>query len=543
MPFNPSLLGTQPISKFNPALLGSKPSDPIGLTTELEKNSLRNVDPYSFDIDSALGNLKQHGSDLVGDMSNFANTAWGAVKAGGANLAEGVGRTAEGLSKMGQPIGTVGGEMGQGGALVMAPMGLNPEGTLKTLGGLGQIVATPAIAALNMLKPQTDLAISGYKQAYEAIPENIRQPVTDTLKTVWNAIPDKIKETAGDAFWAMGLAEAEPFAKAAVKGVKSIGESITGATEKGILDAWKAPTVTARGFKQATKIYENAASSGNDISKTLMENKLNPSDHINGKNYSTSETADQIRQDAGSMSRDALRPALAKADVSVPRTPVNDVIQEAIKKTESSRFLTSEEKIAQTKKLEETYTALQDRFPDGMSLTEMHDEKILRDSKAKYSPVGDIATNAEATKNKTLADSFREIVENKAPKEIPVKDFNKELTKQYQAADYLDALHGKPAPKNMLTKVAGGVAKLVGAGVGETLGGGIISGLAGYKLGGMVENLIMKLPNPLKSSFLENLKVANPEAFTKVQDYLKGLSLESQISQPKKIINKKTSIE
>lgn len=214
-------------SKFDFSSLGEVMEDPIGLTPELQKSSEKNVDPYSFDIDSAMGNLKQHTSSLISDMGGFMDRAWGGVKAGASNVSEGLGRLKEGVSNIGQPMGTIGGEPGKGGAPIMSPLGFNPEAGVKVLGGLGQIAATPAMAALGFVKPEVDLAISGYKQAYEQIPEGIRKPVQEKLKQVWDAIPDKAKETSGDVFWAMGLAEAEPFAKATVKGIEDVASKIS----------------------------------------------------------------------------------------------------------------------------------------------------------------------------------------------------------------------------------------------------------------------------------------------------------------------------
>ena len=101
-----------------------------------------------------------------------------------------------------------------------------------------------------------------------------------------------------------------------------------------------------------------------------------------------------------------------------------------------------------------------------------------------------------------------------------VKEFNAELQKQYQAADYLDSLHGKKVPQSLVTKVARTTAKVIGAAAGHKLGGGILGGVGGYHIGGVLETAFEGLPNPVKGYFLQNLKTSNPLAFQKLIQYL-----------------------
>jgi hypothetical protein len=81
---------------------------------------------------------------------------------------------------------------------------------------------------------------------------------------------------------------------------------------------------------------------------------------------------------------------------------------------------------------------------------------------------------------------------------------------------------------------------MLGAAVGQGIGGGIMGGVGGYHIGGMVESLIEGLPNPIKKSLLENLEVTNPEAFTKVNNYLKNLENSPSVAKPMTNINMNT---
>ena len=291
-------------------------------------------------------------------------------------------------------------------------------------------------------------------------------------------------------------------------------------------EQWTKPTTLPKGFNKATQIFEGAADQGHNIADTLVKNKINVADNVtrgaNGKQvFDTADTAENLRADAGKASKEMLRPSLQKADLTTPKTSVDDVIAEAKKNITKNNTLVQETKDSLLRKLNDTGDSLKAQHPDGMSLTNLHDEKIVRDANAKYDNVtNDPATNAEATKNKAVADAARKLVEQKAPADVPVKAFNKELTKQYQAANYLDALHGKNVPTGAFSKLANYGGKLAGLAAGHAVGGGILADVAGYHIGGAVERMFEGMSNPIKNTFLENLKETNPEAFDKVQGFL-----------------------
>lgn len=338
----------------------------------------------------------------------------------------------------------------------------------------------------------------------------------------------------------------------AVNKVQSVGDTVqnkaTNYAENSLKADWQKPTtVNQAGYKKATQIYQNAADKGHDIADTLVKSKINPADVVDNGRYDTADVANNIRQDAGQMSHDMLRPALEKADAVTPKTSIQEVINNTVDNINKNKSLTQEAKDSLIDKLDTTKGALEKQFPDGMSLTDMHDEKIVRDMNAKYSPVGDIATNAEATKNKAVADSLRNLVETKSPEGIPVKEFNAELAKRYQAADYLDSLNTKKVPTSIVSKLTKTAAKVVGASVGSGLGGGVLGGVGGYHIGGMLEGMLEDIPNPLKTSFLNNLETKNPEAFQKVQDYLNNLDTKGSVAKPmstaSNTVNMPTSIQ
>lgn len=307
----------------------------------------------------------------------------------------------------------------------------------------------------------------------------------------------------------------------------------------------KATTVPKASYNKATAIADNSK----NVADTLVKNNLKLSDHVEtnaagNKVFNTADTAEKLHADAAKLSNEMLRPALEKADASgaVPKTPVNDIIKSAMENINKSK-MTAEAKDKMIESLNQTKISLTKQHPEGLSLTDLHDEKIIRDLNAKYSPVGDVATNMEATKNKAIADATRKMVEEKAPADVPVKAFNAELSKQHQAANYLDALHSKPVPKTILGSIAKTAAKVVGAGVGSGLGGGLMGTVGGYHIGGLIEGLVEGLPNPVKNSLLNNLKTTNPEAFTQVQNYLSNLDTKGSVANPISSASKNSNID
>lgn len=418
-----------------------------------------------------------------------------------------------------------------------------------TSGILGSPFAS-AMKPINIAAQGYGYALGGIKQVQDFADSKAGQVTSKAAQFTADAA-----NVAGSVGMFMGgpqiKAKIEPgfnaVAEAAKPGFKAVGEDIAAGAKK-VTDVpgkigqglenryvkqaqneWTKPTTKPAGFKKATQIFNNAADKGHNIAETLVGNKLKLSDHISEGKYNTADTASNIRSDAMKASNDMLRPSLEKADAEgAPKTSISDLINTARQNIAKNKSLTQEMKDSLQGQLNKTELSLTKKSPQGLSLTDLHDEKIVRDMNSKYSPVGDIATNAEAIKNKAIADAARTTLEKTAPKDIPVKDFNAELSKQHQAANYLDALNGKKAPVSNLSKVANYGGKLAGLAAGSAAGGGILADVAGYHIGGLAERMIENMPNPLKNHFLDNLETTNPEAFTKIQEYLNRPTSELQ---------------
>lgn len=295
------------------------------------------------------------------------------------------------------------------------------------------------------------------------------------------------------------------------------GAAALAAKVKGVASEWEKPTTVPKAtFNKARAVLAKDPS----IPQFLAEQKLSPFQHVENGNYSTTDTAESLRDTAGQMSTEALRPSLQMADYSTPKTAIADIMDEATKQAEKDPNITADDKEAIDALLAKKGEALSRANPDGMSLTNMHDGKITYAKNGGYSPVKSAADNNGATANRAIASAMQKMVEDKAPEGVPVKAFNEYLSKYYKGADYLDALHTKKAPISVTQNVLHKVAEVAGAVVGHGVGGGVLGGVGGYMIGGALEHAVENLVGPARHSFLSNLEITNPEAFTKVQEYL-----------------------
>lgn len=264
----------------------------------------------------------------------------------------------------------------------------------------------------------------------------------------------------------------------------------------------------------------------------LAEQGLNPFSHIEDGKYITSDTAETLRDTAGKLSNETLRPSLQLADYTTPKTPIADLSTPALADAKSNYGVTATDSKAIQTRVNTELGDLQEKYPNGMSLENMHDEKITYAKNGGYNQFKSAADNNNAIANRAISQTLGDMVEQKAPPEVPVGDTNKYLSKYYKAADYLDALNGKKAPVSFAQQVARGIAKFGGAKVGGMFGGGVVSEFAGYQLGKALEHMVENLTNPMRDSFLKNLKVTNPEAFQKISQYM-GDQATQQATMPR----------
>lgn len=329
--------------------------------------------------------------------------------------------------------------------------------------------------------------------------------ISDTASTVSNKVSD-VAGTVKNKVSSM-LPEAKP------------PVDTTAIKLKGVANDWQKPTtINKPAFNNARGVLAKSP----ETPQFLAEQKMNPFSHVEDGKYLTTDSAQALRDTAGKMSSDTLRPSLQMADYNTPKTPVEDLTTPALSNSKSSYGLTAGNSKAVQANINSELSALSEKYPKGMSLTDMHDEKITYadPNNSGYSPVKDPSVTNKAIANRAISSALGDTLESKAPQGVGVHDFNAYLSKYYKAADYLDSLNGKTAPVSVGQTIARGVARFGGAAIGGKLGGGVVTEFAGYQIGKALEHAVENLTNPMRESFLQNLKITNPEAFSSVEKYI-----------------------
>lgn len=291
------------------------------------------------------------------------------------------------------------------------------------------------------------------------------------------------------------------------------------------MNNFKKPTeVPAASYRKATEIFKNAKDQGTDLSQVALNNGIRHDSIVDGGKYSTIDVADQIRSDAMKTSHDLIRPALEAAEPGVQRVPIADIRNAMIAKIDSipPTQLTDAERALMKERIAKQYaddSAAAKAHPEGYSLTDLHDNSIAANLNGKYRPNGTAADNFRANQSRQEGAVFRDILGKTAPEDIQIDAFKKELQKQFQLADYLEALNGKKVPQGIVAKAIDLFGKVTGASVGARIGGGL-GGVAGYHFGGVLFDAFEHLPNPVKAKYLNMVAKEAPEVFKAFQEYL-----------------------
>jgi hypothetical protein len=289
-----------------------------------------------------------------------------------------------------------------------------------------------------------------------------------------------------------------------------------------VAQEWKAPSeINNTSYNKARGVLDKSP----DVPSFLAEQGIAPFQHVEDGKFLTTDTAEALRDTAGKLSRETLRPSLQMADYTTPKTPVkalsisDDLIQA------QGKGVTPDDMEAIRGIIAKKLDALTRKHEEGMSLENLHDERITYAQNGKFSPVADNATDNNAIANRSIATALNDALDKAAPSDVPVKDFRSYLSKYYKAADYLDALNGKKAPVSTAQSIARFGAKFGGAAMARFLvpgGGELISTFAGYQIGKALEHALENATNPMRDAFLRNLQKTNPEAHTKLLEYLQN---------------------
>lgn len=289
---------------------------------------------------------------------------------------------------------------------------------------------------------------------------------------------------------------------------------------KSVADEWRSPTIQRNTPNPAQfNVARRVLTANPDAPETLVALRLHPAQYVENGRYATPDIAHSIREDAGQLSRDYLRPALREADLGTPKISVEPIYKKALANIAKDPLITPEEEESISQGIARGAALLEKKYPDGMKLSNMEDQKIAHGSRGGYRGDGSVADNNAAAAHRALSKALADTIGENVPPGVEYGKFKEYLSKLYGAADYLDALNNKRAPVTSLAAVARKSARIGGFLAGHAMGGGVLPGVAGYAIGGTLENVVENMTLSLRGKFLQALELTNPEALKSLSKY------------------------
>jgi hypothetical protein len=287
----------------------------------------------------------------------------------------------------------------------------------------------------------------------------------------------------------------------------------------------KAPTtINEPKYAKATRVYNDAKSKGIDLEEVANRRGIIHDKIAEGGRYNTLDTVDNIRQGNYEVSDRIARPAIKAAEPGVPLVPVKDVRAAMIKKVNDipDSQVTPEDRAKMLAIIHKRYSpegAMAQSHPNGLTLTNLHDNRIISQKNGGYK-MGQSASDAlKAQLSREEGRVFADIFDKTIPEEVGMQAFRKELEQNFLLADYLESLHNKAIPANITKKAVRLFGKAIAATVGGKIGG-FPGAILGSQYGDMAFSAFQALPNPIKMRVLQNIKVEDPKIFKEIIEYI-----------------------
>jgi hypothetical protein len=516
---------------------------PIQAGAELFGASADTVDKATNSIESGLGSVLGH-IPLVGKTLN--DTVKGIVAPvprNAGDVEKDVGRGAETIALgTGAPIAGgalfgAGASLEQGNNLLSTQTLLNTAlgaGSGKLLEWIGKPLLNAAGKVVGTITPKVlqDVVSGGAEAvakfaATHDLPFNISsvtKPLSESIEKGAQAIDEKIGTGASKAV--SGLKNTITDQYPGLNPVKHF-------QDVNARDIAQPTTVNSPAYRKATAVFNDAKSRGIDLSSVANDRGIIHDQIAEGGKYNTKDTADALREDNFKMSNTLARPAIRAADTGVENIPVSQVKGAMLKKIHDTPSLDPEERATMLKQIEKRYapgSAADLQHPNGYSLEELHNSRIISANRGKYklgqSPSAEIGASRFRKEGQVFADLF----DRNVPEAAGLKGFRKELEKNFMLADYLDELNSKKVPEGITKKAV----KLFGRALGGTLGGnvaGFPGVLAGSHFGNILFGGFETLPNPIKMKVLQSIVQTEPAAFQALRSYISDEELQRLLRQ------------
>lgn len=293
---------------------------------------------------------------------------------------------------------------------------------------------------------------------------------------------------------------------------------------KNVSDIVRPTTVNEPKYSKATRVFEDAKGKGIDLGEVAKERGIIHDQLAEGGKYNTTDVVDNLKQANYEVSDRIARPAIAAAEGGVERVPVSEVRAKMLKQVNDipSTQITPDDRAKMLSSINRRYAAngpVSSEFPEGMTLTNLHDSRIISAKNGGYKPGGSTSDALKAQLSREEGRVYSSIFDNKIPEEVGMKPFRKELEKNFLLADYLDELHQKKVPAGITKKAV----RLFGRAVAATAGGkigGFPGSILGSQYGDMLFSSFEALPNPIKMHVLQSVKVEDPKIFQELVNYI-----------------------
>lgn len=294
-----------------------------------------------------------------------------------------------------------------------------------------------------------------------------------------------------------------------------------GVNERDIL---RPTTVNEPKYSKATAVYDEAKSKGIDLEKVASERGIIHDKIAEGGKYNTADTVENLRQGNYSVSDTIARPAIKAAEPGVRLVPIGEIRGGTLKKVHDipAAQITPEDRAKMIKDITKRYAddgAAAQAHPNGYSLTDLHDNRIVSAKNGKYKIGQSPGAELKAQLSREEGRVFASVFDRTVPEELQMKDFRKELEKNFMLADYLESLHSKKIPEGITKKAV----RLFGRAAAATVGGkigGFPGAILGSQYGDMLFSSFESLPNPIKMKVLQSVQKEQPKIFKALVDYI-----------------------
>lgn len=389
------------------------------------------------------------------------------------------------------------------------------------LDGAGKVVGTITPQVIKDVAAGGAKSIADFAANHNLPTSAVTKPLSEGIQKGARAFDNTINAGASKAANALKTGATEQF-----PGLNPV-DHFTAVNEKDFL---RPTTVNEPRFAKAQSVYNDALSrldankQGINLEKVATDQGIIHDKIAEGGKYNTTDVVDNLREGNYRASDSLVRPAIKAAEPGVRFVPVSEVRNAMLDHIQSlpKNSIDDADRATLVKQINKRYgpgSPTDLAHPNGFSLTDLHDARIIAQKNGQYKIGGTSSDALSAQRSREEGRVFDQIFNKTAPEDLNIKPFKRELEKNFLLADYLEQLHGKKVPEGITKKAV----RLFGRGLGGVIGskvGGFPGFLVGSRGGDMIFNGFETLQNPIKIKVLESVKREDPAVYTALTKYI-----------------------